>query len=115
RLEHRLPLLSGGPRDLPERQQTMRNAIRWSHDLLGPEAQALYRRLAVLTGGATLEAITAVCDRDGSAEEALLESLGELLDHHLVRHVEASSDEARLAMLETIREFALEQLIQRGG
>jgi predicted ATPase/DNA-binding CsgD family transcriptional regulator len=112
RLEHRLPLLAGGPRDLPERQQTMRDAIRWSHDLLGPQVRTLFRRLAVFTGGATLEAMSAVWGTNGSEEDALLESLEELLDHHLVRHIEADGDEPRFAMLETIREFGLEKLAE---
>ena len=56
RLEQRLPLLTGGARDAPERQRTLRNAIDWSYDLLGPEEQTLFRRLAVFAGGCTLEA-----------------------------------------------------------
>src|SRR3712207_7896604 len=61
RLERRLALLTGGARDLPERQRTLRGAIDWSHDLLDPGEQALFRRLAVFVGGRTLEAIEAVC------------------------------------------------------
>src|SRR5206468_904773 len=108
RLDHRLPLLTEGPRDLPERQQTMRNAIGWSHDLLDSEFQALFRRMAVFSGGATLEAVTEVCDSAG--DDGLLNALEALLDHHLVRRVEAADEEPRLAMLETIREFSWEQL-----
>ncbi|MFL5759158.1 MAG: tetratricopeptide repeat protein [Thermomicrobiales bacterium] len=110
RLDHRLPLLTEGARDLPERQQTMRNAIRWSHDLLAAETQSLFRELAVFAGGATLDAIAAVCDANGERGDGLLDSLEELLDHHLVRHMESAGEEPRLGMLETIREFGVELL-----
>ncbi len=114
RLDHRLPLLTEGPRDVPERQQTMRNAIRWSQDLLDPESQALFRRMAVFTGGTTLDAVVEVCDPTGDLGDGLLDALEALLDHHLVRHVEAAGEEPRLGMLRTIREFGLEQLAASG-
>jgi hypothetical protein len=68
RLEHRLPLLTGGARDLPERQQTMRAAISWSYDLLDERTQALFRRLAVFVGGWTLEAAASVCGAPETSE-----------------------------------------------
>jgi predicted ATPase/transcriptional regulator with XRE-family HTH domain len=116
RLEQRLPLLSGGPRDAPNRQRTMRDAIAWSHDLLSPEEQALFRRLAVFAGGFTLEAAAAAAAGrvdTATAEEEVLEGLATLLDHSLLRLVESppgATTEARFAMLETVREFAMERL-----
>jgi predicted ATPase/transcriptional regulator with XRE-family HTH domain len=116
RLAQRLPLLSGGARDAPERQQTMRDAIAWSHDLLSKEEQVLFRRLAVFAGGCTLEAAAAVAaaDRPGQhAQEEILEGLATLVDQSLLRVEEPfvhGTVEARFAMLETIREYALERL-----
>jgi predicted ATPase/class 3 adenylate cyclase len=98
RLERRLPLLTGGARDLPERQRTLRATIAWSHDLLDEDEQRLFRRLAVFAGGWTLEAAEEVA-------EAELDALQSLVEKSLVRQ----RDE-RFWMLETIREFALEQL-----
>jgi predicted ATPase/DNA-binding CsgD family transcriptional regulator len=114
RLDHRLPLLAAGPRDLPERQQTMRDAIRWSHDLLEPEAQARFRRLSIFASGMTINAIAAVCESDGVSSNALLEDLESLLDLHLIRNVGTDDGDPRLAMLETIREFGLELLAESG-
>jgi predicted ATPase/DNA-binding CsgD family transcriptional regulator len=113
RLAHRLPLLTGGPRDQPARLQTMRDAIAWSHDLLSPEEQALFRRLAVFAGGFTLNAAEAVVTRVGASasEIDLLDVLGQLVDKSLVYRVDHPDGEPRVGMLETIREFALEQLI----
>jgi predicted ATPase/DNA-binding CsgD family transcriptional regulator len=108
RLEQRLQLLSGGPRDAPSRQQTMRATIAWSHDLISEEHQRLFRCLAVFSGGASLEAVESVCS---VGEETLaLDGLATLVDHSLVRHREQSDGSSRFEMLETIREFGLEQL-----
>ena len=89
RLEQRLPLLSGGARDAPDRQQTMRDAIAWSHDLLTEAEQALFRRLAVFAGGFTLEAAAAVVTASGEAgsdqQEDVLEGLAALVDQSLLR------------------------------
>jgi len=124
RLERRLPLLTGGPRDLPAHQQTLRSTIDWSYHLLDPEEQMLFRRLGVCVGGCTLEAAEAVCAGAGSWDSGdsaapliansqlptpVLDGLEVLVDKSLLR-AEYADDEARFMMLETIREYALEQL-----
>ena len=100
RLEPRLPLLTGGPRDLPARQQTLRATLAWSLELLQEEERRDLYRLSVFVGGWTLEAAEAVCDTP-------LERLSSLLDHNLVRR-QLSGDPLRYSMLETVREFAAE-------
>lgn len=110
RLERRLGLLTGGPRDLPERQRTLRDAMVWSDDLLAPAARRLFRRLAVFVGGCTVEAASAVAPPAAEGPEPLvLDGLGMLVDHNLLRRTGAET-EPRFAMLETIREYALECL-----
>jgi predicted ATPase/class 3 adenylate cyclase len=127
RLERRLSVLTGGARDLPARQQTMRATIAWSYDLLRPEEQALFCRLAVFAGGCTLEAAEAVCAFDGTSAEGtrdtasaaevgltlpndVLDGMASLVDKSLVRHEGGSGGEPRYTMLETVREYGLEQL-----
>ncbi len=105
-LEHRLELLTGGPCDVPARLQDMRGAIAWSLDLLGECDQRLFRRLGVFVGGFTLEAADAVA---GESEDVLA-GVRALVAASLVNPMEAVGDEPRFTMLETIREFALEQL-----
>jgi predicted ATPase/DNA-binding CsgD family transcriptional regulator len=114
RLDHRLPLLTGGGPDHPERQQTMRAAIAWSHDLLTLEEQVLFRRLAVFAGGFTLEAAEAVAS--GPVEPGIdpFEGVASLLDKSLLRQEAGPGGEPRFTMLETVREFALEQLAASG-
>jgi predicted ATPase/DNA-binding CsgD family transcriptional regulator len=114
RLDHRLPLLTGGGRDLPARQQTMRAAIAWSYDLLSEAEQVLFRRLAVFAGGFTLEAAEAVAT--GSDEPAIdpFEGVASLTDKSLLRQEVGPAGEPRFTMLETVREFALEQLAASG-
>src|SRR5262249_37739698 len=114
RLERRLPLLTGGPRDLPARQQTLRDAIAWSYDLLDPAEQALFRRLSVFVGGCTFGAAEAVCNPDGDLAIDSLDGLASLIDKSLVRPEEQPDGEPRFGMLETIREFGLEQLTAHG-
>ncbi|HEX9413786.1 MAG TPA: hypothetical protein VF916_09820, partial [Ktedonobacterales bacterium] len=116
RLERRLPLLTGGARDLEARQQTMRNALAWSYDLLEPPEQPLFRRLAVFVGGFTLEAAEAVCAAPEGAEPLgvdLLEGLDALVDQRLVQQREENGT-ARFGMLQVVREYALEQLERNG-
>lgn len=102
RLEQRLPLLTGGTRDMPERQQTLRAAIAWSYELLEPEERRLLARLAVFRGGCTLEAAERVADAD-------VDTLQPLVDQSLLRH-----DDDRFSMLETIRDYAVERLEASG-
>ncbi|HVF08306.1 MAG TPA: adenylate/guanylate cyclase domain-containing protein, partial [Actinomycetota bacterium] len=106
RLDQPLPLLTGGPRDRPERQRTLEGAIAWSHDLLNPDERQLFARLSVFAGGWTLEAAEAVCGDDLD----VLRSLGGLVDASLVRRTELDGGELRFSMLETIRAFATERL-----
>ena len=118
RLEERLLALAGGPRDLPARLQTMRNAIAWSHDLLAPEEQRLFRRLAVFAGGWTLEGAEAVANRFGDLEIDVVEGVARLVDTSLAIQStdrgDAPEATPRFKMLETVREFALEQLDASG-
>jgi len=110
RLERRLDLLSGGPRDAPARLRDMRDAIAWSYDLLDEPGRALVRRLAVFVGGFGLEAVQAVTGEPGDA----LAGVGALVSTSLVDPVGLVNGELRFRMLETIREFALEQLVASG-
>jgi predicted ATPase len=114
RLHSRLHLLTGGALDLPERQQTLRNAIDWSYGLLSEEEQKLFRRLAVFVGGCTLEAAEAVCNTQQDLGIDLIEGLSSLVDKNLIQRMDRSQSEPRFAMLETIREFAVERLIESG-
>jgi predicted ATPase len=114
RLENRLQLLTGGARDLPARQQTLRGAIDWSHDLLTPAEQKLFRRLSVFVGGCTLEAAEAVCDARNDLGLDLLEGIGSLIDKSLLGEFEPRGGESRCFMLETIREYGLERLASSG-
>jgi DNA-binding CsgD family transcriptional regulator len=106
RLTGRLQLLTGGPRDAPARQQTIRETIGWSYDLLAPDEQRLFRQLSVFVGGWTLEAAEAVCDPDLD----VFERLSVVVDHSLVRQDVRSDGMPRFSTLETIREFARERL-----
>jgi predicted ATPase/class 3 adenylate cyclase len=112
RLEHRLGLLAGGSRDLPERQQTLRGAIAWSHDMLDETDATLFACLAVFVGGAGLDAIERVCSGEVSGDA--LDALDSLVEKSLVRQMEGVGGEPRFRMLETIREFAMEQAVARG-
>jgi tetratricopeptide (TPR) repeat protein len=111
RLERSLPLLTGGAQDLPVRQRTLRETIAWSYDLLRPHEQILFRRLGVFAGGCTLDAAETVANLDESLE--VLEGMDALLDASLLQ-AEAQDDPPRYTMLATIREFALERLMESG-
>jgi predicted ATPase/DNA-binding winged helix-turn-helix (wHTH) protein len=110
RLASRLQLLTGGARDLPQRQQTLRAAIDWSYDLLSPAEQKLFRRVSVFVGGCTLEGAEAVCDTRGDLDLDLLDGMASMVDKSLVQQLEQTRGESRFVMLETIREYALERL-----
>lgn len=110
RLSSRLNLLTGGARDLPERQQTLRNTLNWSYDLLNEVEQLFFRRLGVFVGSWTFEAAEFVT---GDAQLDPLHLLTSLVDKSLVRVVEDTPTETRFVLLETIREYALDCLDQR--
>ncbi len=114
RLEHRLDVLSGGVRNAPDRQQTMRATIAWSYQLLAHEQQRLFRWLAVFVGGCDLPAVEAIAKRAGLAEGGILDGVSVLLENHLLRQVEQADGEPRLLLLETIREYGLECLESSG-
>lgn len=113
RLGNRLGFLTGGARDLPARQQTLRNTIAWSYDLLDDDEQQLFRRLSVFVGGCTLAAVEAVAE-DHPDHGSILDQSGSLLDKSLLREVGSANGEPRFVMLETLREFGLEQLEASG-
>ena len=128
----RLALLTGGARDAPARHRTLRGAIAWSHDLLAPDEQALFRRLGVFVGGCTAEAAQAVCADGGSGVTGgrgatggvhrpprgpwrhALDGLASLVDQSLLQPAGAAGGAPRFAMLETLREYALERLVRSG-
>jgi tetratricopeptide (TPR) repeat protein len=134
RLESRLELLTGGPRDVPARQRTLRSAIEWSYDLLEEEGKQLFRRLAVFVGGLTLAAIGAVCDPGVGSQESgvgvselthdsrlltplridILDEVQSLVDNSLLRQARGADGEPRFIMLETIREYSREKAEESG-
>ncbi|MFN8497558.1 MAG: tetratricopeptide repeat protein [Anaerolineae bacterium] len=136
RLSSRLKTLTGGPRDLPARQQTIRNTIAWSHDLLDEAERVVFRRLSVFTGGFTLDAAEAVCDAVGDVDMDALDGVAALVDNSLVRRARplpaalspappdnwdengqqqvAGADAPRFMMLETIREYGQVRLVEAG-
>lgn len=112
RLDTSLALLTGGARDLPPRQQTLRNTIDWSYGLLDRGEQKLFARLGVFVGGATLEALAALCAAEDQLE--LLEGIGSLVEKSLLRQEDGVGGEPRFTMLRVIREYALERLEDTG-
>jgi predicted ATPase/DNA-binding CsgD family transcriptional regulator len=134
RLGDRLHILAGGPRDLPDRQRTMRDTIAWSYDLLAPDEQVLFRRLSVFAGGFTLEAAEAVCEGTGNEAQgpaehsqtvpcspvpspsgpSVLDGVASLVDQNLLRPEDGPDGTTRFGILETIREFGLEMLTESG-
>jgi excisionase family DNA binding protein len=124
RLSDRLWMLTGGARDLPARQRTMRDTIAWSHDLLDEAGQTLFRRLAVFAGGFTLDAAESVVAGTGNGERgtgreplsvpSIVEGIGALVDQSMLQRMPGPTGESRYLMLETVREFARERLEANG-
>jgi predicted ATPase len=117
RLEHSLNILTGGAQDLPERQQTMRNTLKWSYDLLNASEQRLFRRLSIFVASFTLEAVEAISATLGDVELNVLDGVASLLDKSLLQRVEQDGDECHdrlLIMPKTIREYGLELLAKHG-
>ncbi len=115
RLSQRLSVLTDGAQTLPERQRTLRNTLQWSYDLLNADEQRLFRRLSVFVGGCTLEAIAVVCGVGGRDQTSdVMSPVSLLLDHSLVYQTKQEGEEPRLAMLETVREYALDCLEENG-
>src|SRR5207248_3008428 len=117
RLSRRFEVLTGGAHDLPTRQQTLRNTLQWSYDLLTEEEQRLFRWLSIFVGGCTLEAAEAVYQagqEDGEQTSSVLEGVASLLDKSLVQQTEREGEEPRFVMLETLREFGVECLHRQG-
>ncbi len=114
RLDERLKLLTGGARDLPARQRTMRGAVEWSYDLLNSDDKRAFERLAVFAGGGTLSIAEAVCGSGDGSELELLDAVESLIEKSLLRRTPTSGEEVRFRMLEVVREFALERLRESG-
>jgi serine/threonine protein kinase/tetratricopeptide (TPR) repeat protein len=112
RLRDPLGVLVGGPRDMPQRQHTLRATLDWSYNLLDAQHQRLFRRMAVFVGGATIEAIEAVCDTRQDLQIDLWAATELLVDSSLIRRVSAEDAEPRFAMLDTIREYGLDRLAE---
>lgn len=110
RLDQRLRLLTHDMRDLPERHHTLREAVAWSYELLTSEEQQLFAQLGVFSGGWTLEAAEAICEAHSEHGSELMNMLTSLVDKSLVQQEEATDGESHFSMLETIREYALEQM-----
>ena len=114
RLESSLILLTGGARDLPVRQQTLRGAMDWSYSLLNAAERSLFRRLSVFIGGCTLEAVEAVCDTKADLGLDVFDGMASMVDKSLAQQLEQSATETRFLILSTIREYALERLAESG-
>lgn len=115
RLEHRLQVLTQGPRDVHARQQTLRNTLQWSYELLDAQEQRFFRQLAVFAGGCTAGAVEAVCKASGDEMINVFDGVASLLDKSLLQRESTQGDEEpRLVMLETIREYGLECLVASG-
>ncbi len=110
RLEHRLPILTSTAQDVPARQQTLRNALAWSYDLLDAGEQRLFRRLSVFVGGCTLRAIESLYELFDENTFPVLDAVASLIDKSLLQQTEQEGEEPRLLMLETIREYGLTTL-----
>ncbi len=113
RLGQRLQLLTSSARDVPAHQQTLRNTIQWSYDLLDAQEQQLFCRLSVFVSGCTLEAVEAISAALGNATLPVLDGVVSLIDKNLLQQTAQEGEEIRLLMLETIREYGWEALAER--
>src|SRR5207249_223257 len=116
RLGQRLAVLTSGAQDAPARQQTLRNTIAWSYNLLTAQEQQLFRQLSVFVGGCSLQAVETLYNslEDGRGAEWILDGVASLLDKSLLQQTEREGEEPRFMMLETIREYGLECLTSSG-
>ena len=114
RLEHRLQVLTSGAWDMPARQQTLRDTLQWSYDLLDAQEQRLFRRFSVFVSGCTLEAVETMCRSTGDEATEVLDTIASLIDKSLVQQTEQEREEPRFVMLETVREYGLECLRKSG-
>jgi predicted ATPase len=114
RLGNRLKLLTGGARDLPQRQRTLRSTMEWSYGLLEEGEKVLFARLSVFAGGRTMEAIEAICDAEDDLPVDVLDGVASLVDKSLLKQEEGVGGEPRFVMLETIHEFARQKLRDSG-
>ncbi len=114
RLSRRLQLLTGGARDAPARQQTLRNTLAWSYDLLTATEQHLFRQISVFVGGFTFPATEALMSTLGDPPADVLDGVASLIDKSLLRRTHDEGEEPRFVMLETIREYGLEALAAKG-
>ena len=114
RLRHRLHVLTSAAQDAPVRQQTLRNTLAWSYDLMDTKEQQLFRRLSVFVGGCTLEAVEGLYTALGELPADVLDGVASLIDKSLLQRTEQDDEEPRLVMLETIREYGLEALAASG-
>ena len=112
RLEHRFQVLTHGPRDLHTRQQTLRNTIQWSYDLLNAWEQQLFRRLSVFVGGFTLQVVESICTilDGGTTTESVLDGISSLVNKSMLHSRQQEREQPRLTMLETMREYGIECL-----
>jgi predicted ATPase/catechol-2,3-dioxygenase len=114
RLRQNREVLRSAARDVPERQQTLHNTIKWSYDLLDGDAQKLFRRLAVFAGGWTIDMAEVVCNGDGALHDKVFDNLNILLDNSLIKSSEAAHGEPRFSMLRTVHEYAWQRLLESG-
>ncbi|MFN8443732.1 MAG: tetratricopeptide repeat protein [Caldilineaceae bacterium] len=114
RLDSQLKFLTGGAKDLPERQQTMRNTLSWSYELLDESEKLLFRRMALFVGGCTLDALEKVGNADSALPSDPLDCLASLIDKSLLQQRSDATGEVRFTSLRVIREYALERLIESG-
>ncbi len=114
RLAHPLDMLTGGRRDAPPRHQTLRNMLSWNDDMLSPDEQRLFRRLAIFDGGFSLQAAEEIMCAFGDVSISVLDGIAALLDKSMVQHTFYGKEEPRLFVFEMLREYGLEQLAACG-